>query len=136
MKSIKWSDPELILALRLYYQLPFGKMHRGNKEIIQLANIIERTPSAVAMKLVNFARFDTNLRNRNIKGLVNGSKQDEVIWNEYGSPEILEEKSNELIETINKKELFELFMKEEIIEKLNILTFYLIKNIIYFNLIH
>ncbi len=118
MKSIKWSDPELILALRLYYQLPFGKMHRGNKEIIQLANIIERTPSAVAMKLVNFARFDTNLRNRNIKGLVNGSKQDEVIWNEYGSPEILEEKSNELIETINKKELFELFMKEEIIEKL------------------
>ena len=118
MKSIKWSDSELILALRLYYQLPFGKMHKGNKEIIQLANIIERTPSAVAMKLVNFARFDTNLKNRNIKGLVNGSKQDEVIWNEYGSPEILEEKSNELIETINKKELFELFMKEEIIEKL------------------
>jgi predicted restriction endonuclease len=35
------------------------------------------------MKMCNFARFDPILRNRNIKGLEHGSKQDEAIWEEF-----------------------------------------------------
>ncbi|MGD0078825.1 MAG: HNH endonuclease [Sedimentisphaerales bacterium] len=35
------------------------------------------------MKMCNFASFDPILRNRNIKGLEHGSKQDEAIWKEF-----------------------------------------------------
>jgi predicted restriction endonuclease len=35
------------------------------------------------MKMCNFARFDPVLKNRNIKGLEHGSKQDEAIWEEF-----------------------------------------------------
>jgi predicted restriction endonuclease len=35
------------------------------------------------MKMCNFARFDPILRDRNVKGLEHGSKQDEAIWKEF-----------------------------------------------------
>ena len=45
----------MILALNLYLKLPFGKMDRRNPDVIHLANIIGRTPNAVALRLVNYA---------------------------------------------------------------------------------
>ncbi len=82
MKRI-WSKDETILALYLYYQIPFGKIHSTNSEIIKLANLIGRTPSAVCMKMCNLARFDKTLANRKVNGLKNGSKMDEYIWTEF-----------------------------------------------------
>jgi putative restriction endonuclease len=78
-----WSRDELILAINLYCKLSFGKMHKGNLEIIALANLINRTPSSVALKLVNFASLDPSLKARGIKGAQNSSKLDKEIWNEY-----------------------------------------------------
>lgn len=78
-----WTREELILAFNLYCKLPFGRLHKGNPEIIDLANLIGRTPSSVAFKLVNFASFDPNLKARGIKGASNASKLDAKIWNEF-----------------------------------------------------
>lgn len=78
-----WTRDELILAINLYCKLPFGKMHKGNPEIIKLADLIGRTPSSVSYKLVNFASLDPSLKKRGIKGASNASKLDKEIWNEF-----------------------------------------------------
>lgn len=78
-----WTREELILAFNLYWKLPFGKLHSRTPEIIKLANLIGRTPSAVGRKLGNFASFDPSLKERGVGGLPNTSKLDEEIWNEF-----------------------------------------------------
>jgi putative restriction endonuclease len=75
-----WSREELILAINLYCKLPFGRLHNRNPEIINLANLIGRTPSSVAYKLVNFASLDPSLKARGIKGASNASNLDREIW--------------------------------------------------------
>lgn len=57
-----WTRNELILTFNLYCKLPFGKLHRLNPQIINLSNLISRTSSAVALKLVNFASLDPELK--------------------------------------------------------------------------
>jgi len=64
MKRRNWTREELILALNLYLKLPFGKMHSRTPEVIHLAKIIDRTPSSIAMRLVNFASVDPYHQNR------------------------------------------------------------------------
>lgn len=54
----RWNRDQLKLAYYLYCQLPFGKFHHRNPEVMKLATLIGRTPSAVAMKLSNFASLD------------------------------------------------------------------------------
>lgn len=71
-----WRREELILAFDLYCRLAFGKMHRNNPAVIELADLIGRTPSAVAMKLVNFASLDEAHQSRGVKGLSNASSAD------------------------------------------------------------
>lgn len=78
-----WSRDELILAVNLYIKLPFGKMHKGNTDVIHLAGLIDRTPSSIALKLGNFASFDPTLKERGIKGASNASKLDKQIWDEF-----------------------------------------------------
>jgi hypothetical protein len=81
----KWSKEHLLLAFHLYCQLPFGKLHKSNPEIIQLANLIDRTPSSVAMKLVNFSSLDPVIYKSGRKGLTGASKLDREVWNESQS---------------------------------------------------
>ena len=78
-----WTRDELILAINLYCKLPFGKLDKGNSNVIHLANLIGRTPSAVALKLNNFASLDPSLQARGIKGAVNSSNLDKAIWKEF-----------------------------------------------------
>lgn len=80
-----WTRNELILAVNLYCKLPFGRLHRLNPDVINLANLIGRTSSSVAYKLVNFASLDPSLKARGIKGASNASKLDKDIWNEFNS---------------------------------------------------
>lgn len=79
----KWTREELILAFNLYFKIPFGKIDDRTPEIISLSKIIGRTPSAVALKLANFAHLDPVLRKRGIVGASHGSKLDAVIWEEF-----------------------------------------------------
>jgi|ERR1039457_661216 predicted restriction endonuclease len=80
---MRWTEDELRLALALYCQLPFGKMHSRNQDIIRLAEKIGRTSSAVAMKLVNFASLDPEIVNSGRSGLGNASAMDRLIWEKF-----------------------------------------------------
>lgn len=75
-----WQEDELLLTLHLYCRNAFGKLHKTNPDIIQLAQIIGRTPSAVAMKACNFASLDPALAQ---KGLAGASKADRDLWNAF-----------------------------------------------------
>ena len=79
----RWSKDELKLAFNLYCQLPFGKLHSKNPEIVELAGLIDRTPSSVAMKLVNFASLDPAITSTGRSGLGNASQADREVWNEF-----------------------------------------------------
>ncbi|HSG23967.1 MAG TPA: HNH endonuclease [Azonexus sp.] len=83
MNSGRWTKSQLKLAFHLYCQLPFGKLHSRNREIIELAGLIGRTPSALAMKLVNFASLDPAITSTGRKGLDGASKLDREIWSEF-----------------------------------------------------
>ncbi|MGI2324353.1 MULTISPECIES: HNH endonuclease [unclassified Methylococcus] len=83
MSSKRWNKEQLKLAFNLYCQIPFGKLHSRNSEIIELARLIGRTPSAVAMKLVNFASLDPAITASGRKGLGNASALDREVWDEF-----------------------------------------------------
>ena len=79
----RWNREQLKLAYYLYCQLPFGRLHNRNPEIIELAKLIGRTPSAVAMKLVNFASLDPIITGSGRKGLSAASELDREVWAEF-----------------------------------------------------
>ena len=80
--SVKWTQPHTLAASHLYTLLPFGKLHRGKPEIQQLAGWQGRTPSSVAMKLVNFASLDPQIIASGRAGLSGASNQDRMLWKE------------------------------------------------------
>ncbi len=80
-----WSREELILAFALYCRIPFQKTKASNREVIQLAELLGRSPASVARKLGNFGSFDPELQRRQIKGLVHTGKLDAKIWEEFNS---------------------------------------------------
>jgi putative restriction endonuclease len=67
----------------LYCQLPYGRIHKGNPEIIALAKIIGRTPDAVAMKMLNIASLDPAITSTGRSGLGNASALDRAVWDEF-----------------------------------------------------
>ncbi|MGC6425751.1 MAG: HNH endonuclease [Akkermansiaceae bacterium] len=88
-----WTREELLLALNLYHQTPFGKQHKFHPPIVALADKLDRTPSSVAMKLNNFTSLDPTEQERGVKGLSGASKKDREIWEEFASnfPALAEE---------------------------------------------
>lgn len=78
-----WTREELILAINLYCKTPFGRLHSRNPDVIRLAELIGRTSSSVAYKLVNFASLDPSLQARGIRGASNASKLDKTVWDEF-----------------------------------------------------
>ena len=81
-KRIKWSRDELLMAFGLYCQMPFGKMHSRNPDIIKVAEFVGRTPSALAMKLTNIASLDPEITSTGRKGLSGASIADRQMWQE------------------------------------------------------
>lgn len=77
-----WSRNQLLVALNLYCQMPFGKMHQHNPDIVRYANLIGRTPSALAMKLTNIASLDPAITSTGRKGLPGASVADRAMWAE------------------------------------------------------
>ena len=109
IKRRSWNRNELILTFNLYCKLSFGKLHRLNPEIINLSKLINRTSSAVALKLVNFASLDPELKKIGIKGMSNHSKLDEIIYNEFHNDwETLLVESESLLEIFNEQKEEEL----------------------------
>lgn len=78
-----WSHDETVLALGLYFQIPFGKINKSAPEVVKLASEMNRSPSSLSMKMGNIGRFDPTLAARGITGLPNGSKTEKIVWDEY-----------------------------------------------------
>ncbi len=101
-----WDRNELLLAMNLYCQLSFGKFHKANPDVIQLAKAIDRTPSSVSMKLCNLASLDPFHQQRGVKGLSGASKLDKSVWAEFHSNwEQLAEESENLRDAIGLSSL-------------------------------
>ena len=75
-----WTKDETIIALALYYQVPFGRIHALNPLIIKIAGKLQRTPDALEMKMLNIAYLDPT---QNGKGLPNCAKSTREVWKDY-----------------------------------------------------
>jgi len=80
MATKLWAREETLAALHVYFQLPFGQLHQRNPMIRELAEWIGRTPGSVALKLVNFASLDPQVRASGRAGMSNASQLDRTIW--------------------------------------------------------
>ena len=79
---LPWTRQQLLVAFALYCRLPFGRLHRGNHEIIRFADAIGRSPSALAMKLTNIASLDPTIISTGRTGLNRASATDREMWME------------------------------------------------------
>jgi len=82
-----WTREQLLLALNLYYRIPFGRQHKGAPEVVALAKVIDRTPSAVAYMLNNFTSMDPAERGR-VKGLENAGSRAKEVWRQFHSDRV------------------------------------------------
>lgn len=80
--QVGWTRKQLLVAFNLYCQIPFGKMHSKNPEVIKLAKRIGRTSSALAMKLTNIASLDPAITLTGRTGLPGASVADRAMWQE------------------------------------------------------
>lgn len=79
-KNTRWTEQQLLVAFALYCRIPFGLFHQRNPEIIRYAELIGRTPSALAMKLSNIASLDPVFIESGRKGLEGASQADQHMW--------------------------------------------------------
>jgi putative restriction endonuclease len=108
MPRANWNRDELVLAFNLYCKIPFGSIHHGNPQIVALAKLLGRTPSAVSWKLSNLASFDPSLKKRNIAGASHASRLDAEIWAEFtGDWDRLAFESEKLLATKQRRNIEE-----------------------------
>lgn len=78
-----WTHDEMVLALALYFQLPFGRINRNTPEVKKLGNLIGRGANSASMRLANFAHIDPYIINSGRNGLAGGESVCQPIWDEY-----------------------------------------------------
>lgn len=78
-----WTREELILALSVYFQLPFGRLNRNTKEVKELAQLIGRSNNSAALRLVNFAACDPYIIESGRTGMPAGIPICKPIWDEF-----------------------------------------------------
>ncbi len=80
-KSNFWTQEELVVALNLYWKVPYNKISgTTNEEIKKVAQILGRTPAAIAYKLMNFTSLDDERLKKGNKGKGSAGKLDQVVW--------------------------------------------------------
>ena len=78
-----WERDEMILALELYHKLPFGRLNHSTPEVKELATLINRTPSSVALRLVNYASCDPLITSSGRSGMSGGYEKCLPYWTEF-----------------------------------------------------
>ena len=79
MHKNNWTREETIIALNVYCKIPFKRSSKINPTVIKYTELIDRTPSALNMKIGNIGRLDPELKKKCIIGLKHGSKLEEEI---------------------------------------------------------
>lgn len=82
MQRSRWTREELMLVMNLYTKLRYGQFNYKNKDVLNLANLIGKTPGAVAFKLVHLSRQDPKHKDR-VKGLANPGKNAIKMYNDF-----------------------------------------------------
>lgn len=82
-RSDLWTREQLIMALNVYFKIPFKDVKEKHPLIQKYAPLIGRTPTALKMKIGNFGRLDPTLKAKKITGLMHGSFAEEPIWQEF-----------------------------------------------------
>lgn len=80
-----WTHDELVLALALYFQLPFGRLNQRTAEVIELGQTIGRTASSIALRLVNFAACDPYILATGRHGMSGGERICQPLWDDYAN---------------------------------------------------
>ena len=80
-----WTREELILALSVYFRLPFGRLNRTTPEVKELARLIGRSDNSAALRLVNFAACDPYITESGRSGMPAGKAVCEPIWEEFSN---------------------------------------------------
>lgn len=80
-----WTREELIITLSLYFQLPFGRLNRTTREVIELAALLGRSNNSVALRLVNFAACDPYILATGRHGMSSGASVCQPIWDEFSN---------------------------------------------------
>ena len=104
--------------MNLYTKLRYGQFNYKNPEVIKLAELIGKSPGAVAFKLVHLSRQDPKHKDR-VKGLANPGKNAIEMYNDftnnwdemlYKSELLLSKYQNKRIEelTLNQSEIKEI----------------------------
>ena len=104
--SRNWTREEIIVALNLYCKIPFKESRATHPLVKQYAELIGRSPAAMNLKIGNLGRLDPTLRARGITGLSNGSKLDEMVWNEFkANPDGLAFESEKIIAQYKQQDI-------------------------------
>lgn len=102
----KWTREETIVAFNVYCKIPFKSSSKTHPMIIKYANLLNRTPSALNMKIGNIGRLDPDLKRQGISGLVHGAKMEEEIWKEFReNPEQLAYESEKIIARLTNQSI-------------------------------
>src|SRR5262249_18083460 len=96
--SVRWTREHRLIALNVYFKLPFGQYDEKNPVIIQAAQKMGRSPGSLAMKLGNFASLDQVHRAGGIRGLSGATNEDRAMWTEFqGNTATLGPESEQLL---------------------------------------
>ena len=111
-----WTEEQITVVLYEYCRRPFGQFSGTKPFVIELGELIGRTPSAIVRKACNLASFDPQMKGRGVGGLGHTSKLDGIIWNRYfGHWDQLAYDAELLIAKFKEKEL-----EESLEESINI----------------
>lgn len=96
-----WTREQVLVALNLYTQLPFGKLDENTPIIREIAPLLGRSPGSLAMKLNNLASLDPAITSTGRAGLSGASTLDKQVWAEFmADPERIGEESQELMDAL------------------------------------
>jgi putative restriction endonuclease len=102
-----WAENEILRAVALYYQIPFGAIDEKNPAIIELARTLNRTAGAVALKLANFASLDPTVISSGRRGMANASKLDRKVFEGASGnwAQLAEELPQSVLEAIERRRI-------------------------------
>lgn len=80
-----WTDDEMILALALYFKLPYSRLNKNTQEVKDLATLIGRSNNSVAIRLVNYAACDPALTSKGKVGMYAGIPKCLPFWEKYAN---------------------------------------------------
>ena len=78
-----WTEEQITVVLYEYCRRPFGQFNGTKPFVIELGNLLNRTPGAVVRKVGNLASYDPQMRQRGVGGLGHTSKLDGIVWKKY-----------------------------------------------------